>query len=204
LPQIPDRTVITDLYTEALNRFQELFAKAQALNIHEPAAMSLATVSSDGQPSVRTVLLKSFDVRGFVFYTNLQSRKGAQLHANQGAALCFFWQPLMRQVLVEGKVEQVSDSEADAYWGTRERMSQIGAWASKQSEILPERSQLETRYAKFERHFDGQNVPRPEYWSGFRLKPHMVEFWSSRPGRLHERERYFIERGIWQRCLIYP
>jgi pyridoxamine 5'-phosphate oxidase len=194
----------SDLYAQALRRFQELFAKAGTLDIPESAAMSLATVDSDGRPSVRTVLLKSFDARGFVFYTNMQSRKGTQLHANPSAALCFFWQALMQQVLVEGNVEQVSDAEANDYWVTRGRVSQIGAWASQQSEILPARTVLEKRYTEFEKRFDGQAVPRPEFWSGFRLKPHMIEFWLSRPGRLHERERFFVEQGIWQRCLIYP
>ena len=194
----------TDLYSQAVQRFQAIFARADALDMPEPAAMSLATVSKDGQPSVRTVLLKSCDARGFVFYTNMHSRKGQQLHANPNAALCFFWQALMEQVLVEGKVQPVSDAEADAYWGTRQRMSQIGAWASQQSETLPERAQLEKHYLEFEQRFAGQPVPRPKHWSGFRLEPHLIEFWRSRPSRLHERERYFIEHGSWQRQLIYP
>ncbi|HVA55994.1 MAG TPA: pyridoxamine 5'-phosphate oxidase [Gammaproteobacteria bacterium] len=194
----------TDLYSQALNRFQALFAKAQALDIPEPAAMSLATVGPDGRPSIRTVLLKTFDARGFVFYTNLHSRKGQQLHTNPNAVLCFFWQALMQQVLVEGRVQPVNDAEADAYWATRERMSQIGAWASRQSEVLPERTLLEKRYMEFEQRFAGQLVPRPEHWSGYRLQPQTIEFWQSRPGRLHERERYFIEHGGWQRQFIYP
>ncbi|MGH8282952.1 MAG: pyridoxamine 5'-phosphate oxidase [Gammaproteobacteria bacterium] len=193
-----------DLYLQAVKRFQTLFARAQALDIPEPAAMSLATVNADGQPSVRTVLFKQADARGFVFYTNLRSRKGEQLHANPRGALCFFWQLLMEQVLVEGKVQPVGEAEADAYWATRQRASQIGAWASQQSEILPERKQLEQRYVDFERKFEGKPVPRPSHWSGFRLVPELIEFWSSRPGRLHERERYFLKDGIWQRTLIYP
>ncbi len=202
--QVDADNMNTDLYSQAMQRFQAVFARVQTLDIPEPAAVSLATVSKDGQPSVRTVLLKAFDAHGFVFYTNMQSRKGEQLHANPHAALCFFWQALMQQVLVEGKVRAVSDAEADAYWITRQRMSQIGAWASRQSEPLPERVQLERNYLEFEQRFTGQPVPRPKYWSGFRLEPHMIEFWLSRPGRLHERERYFIEHGSWQRCLIYP
>jgi pyridoxamine 5'-phosphate oxidase len=194
----------TELLFEALQRFQTLFARSQALDIPEPTAMSLATVGSDGRPSIRTVLLKAFDVRGFVFYTNLQSRKGQQLQANPDAALCFFWQALMQQVLVEGRVEPVSDAEADAYWSTRERMSQIGAWASQQSELLPERAALEKHYQEFEQRFAGQPVPRPKHWSGFRLEPRSIEFWQSRPGRLHERERYYTEQGVWRRTLIYP
>ncbi|MGA9854054.1 MAG: pyridoxamine 5'-phosphate oxidase [Gammaproteobacteria bacterium] len=194
----------TDLHSEALRRFQALFTKAQDLDIPEPAAMSLATVAPDGRPSIRTVLLKAFDERGFVFYTNLHSRKGQQLHVNPNAAICFFWQALMEQVLVEGQVQPVSDTEADAYWGTRERMNQIGAWASRQSEALSERALLEKQYMEFERRFSGQAVPRPKHWSGFRLQPQLIEFWQSRAGRLHARERYFIEQGRWQRQLIYP
>ncbi|MDE2091125.1 MAG: pyridoxamine 5'-phosphate oxidase [Gammaproteobacteria bacterium] len=194
----------TDLYIQAIQRFQEVFNRAQALEIPEPAAMTLATVGKDGRPSVRTVLLKACDARGFVFYTNMHSRKGRQLQANPHAALCFFWQAFMEQVLVEGQVQPVSDTEADAYWVTRARMSQIGAWASQQSELLPERAALEKRYKEFEKRFAGQPVPRPEHWSGYRLQPQLMEFWRSRPGRLHERERYFIEHGSWQRQLIYP
>ncbi len=193
-----------DLYTQVLQRFHELFAKAQALDIPEPSAMSLATADAEGRPSVRTVLLKSVDRRGFVFYTNMQSRKGQQLHANPHAALCFFWQPLMEQVLVEGRVQPVSDSEADDYWATRERMSQLGAWASQQSQALPERADLEKRFTEYEQRFAGKLVPRPPHWSGFRLQPELIEFWQSRPGRLHERERYFKEHGRWQRQLLYP
>ncbi|MDE2234546.1 MAG: pyridoxamine 5'-phosphate oxidase [Gammaproteobacteria bacterium] len=193
-----------DLYTQALQRFQELFARAQTLDIPEPAAMSLATADADGRPSVRTVLLKAVDQRGFVFYTNMRSRKGSQLLANPHAALCLFWQPLMEQALVEGAVQPVSDAEADQYWATRERMSQIGAWASQQSQPLPERAALEKRYDEFEQQFSGQSVPRPQYWTGFRLQPDLIEFWKSRPGRLHERERYFSQQGRWQWQLLYP
>ncbi|MGA9852785.1 MAG: pyridoxamine 5'-phosphate oxidase [Gammaproteobacteria bacterium] len=193
-----------DLYLQAVQRFHALFARAQALDIPEPAAMSLATANAAGRPSVRTVLLKQVDERGFVFYTNLLSRKGAQLRNNPHAALCFFWQPLMEQVLVEGSVAPLSETEADTYWATRQRISQIGAWASRQSEILPGREHLEQSYAEFERKFAGGSVPRPPYWSGYRVVPDMIEFWSSRPGRLHERKRYFLANGVWQHTLIYP
>lgn len=193
-----------DLYIQAIQRFQALLARAQTLDIPEPTAMSLATVDSDGRPSVRTVLLKQVDEGGFVFYTNLYSRKSKHLHDNPSASLCFFWQAFMEQVLVEGAVKNVSDVEADGYWATRQRASQIGAWASQQSENLQERKQLEQRYANFEQKFEGKPVPRPNHWSGFRLVPDMIEFWSSRPGRLHERERFFLKDGIWLRTLIYP
>lgn len=193
-----------ELYSQAIARFQALLEQARAADLREPTAMSLATVNASGQPSVRTVLLKHVDKQGFVFYTNLGSRKGEQLAVNRHAALCIFWQPLMQQVLVEGVVEPVSGAEADAYWATRPRDSQLGAWASLQSQPLSERALLEKRYAEFERQFAGQPVPRPQHWSGYRVLPDMLEFWYSRPGRLHERERFYREQGTWKRTLIYP
>lgn len=191
-------------YTQAIERFKQLLARAGATDLREPAAMSLATVSADGRPAVRTVLLKHVDERGFVFYTNLQSRKGEQLRSNAHAALCFFWQPLMQQVLVEGSVQPVSGAEADAYWATRPRDSQLGAWASQQSQPLDERAQLEKRYAEYREKFADRPVPRPAHWSGYRVVPDMIEFWCSRPGRLHERERFYREQDTWKRTLIYP
>lgn len=192
------------LYSQAIEHFQTLLKQVQAAGLREPAAMSLATVNADGQPSVRTVLLKQVDERGFVFYTNAGSRKGAQLEANPRAALCFFWQPLMQQVLVEGRVESVSEAESDAYWATRPRQSQLGAWASQQSHPMAERAELERRYAEYASKFSDQPVPRPDYWHGFRVLPDMIEFWVSRPGRMHQRERYYCEQGVWQHTLIYP
>jgi len=193
-----------DVYAEAVQRFRELYARAQALDIPEPTAMSLATADADGRPSVRTVLLKVFDERGFVFYTNKLSRKGRALAANPRAALCFHWQPLQEQVLVEGAVSGVSVVEADAYWATRARISQIGAWASTQSETMGRKGELERRVTEFEQKFADKPVPRPPHWSGFRLKPESIEFWSSRPGRLHERERYVAADGAWKHIWVYP
>lgn len=192
------------LYQEAIERFSALFARAGTLDLAEPTAMSLATVDANGRPSVRTVLLKAFDARGFVFYTNKLSRKGRQIESVQRAALCFFWQVLMQQVLVEGTTRDVTDIEADAYWATRPRASQIGAWASLQSDVLTNREALERRYAEYETRYEGVSVPRPPHWSGYRIEPDMIEFWSSRPGRLHERERYSLENGVWRHALIYP
>lgn len=193
-----------ELYQRALARFGDLLEQARESGLAEPTAMSLATVDGGGRPSVRIVLLKQVDERGFVFYTNLKSRKGAQLAANACAALCFFWPLLMRQVLVEGEVEPVSAAEADAYWAARPRASQIGAWASLQSQPLGSRAELEKRFAEFEEKFRGAPVPRPPHWSGYRLRPRMIEFWSSRPDRLHERERYYREGGVWKCMLLYP
>jgi pyridoxamine 5'-phosphate oxidase len=193
-----------DVYADAVQRFRELYARAQAQGIPEPTAMSLATVDADGRPSVRTLLLKAFDERGFVFYTNKLGRKGRALSADPRAALCFHWQPLQEQVLVEGSVTGVSVAEADAYWATRARISQIGAWASLQSEPMPDKDALTRRVAEFEQKFVDKPVPRPAHWSGFRLKPESIEFWSSRPGRLHERERYSSADGSWKHLWLYP
>ena len=193
-----------DAYAEAVERFRELYARARALDMPETSAMSLATVDADGRPSVRTVLLKAFDARGFVFYTNKLSRKGRALAADPRAALCFLWQPLMEQVLVEGTVSGVSVAESDAYWDSRFRISQIGAWASQQSGEMADKDELKRRFAEFEQKFADKPVPRPPHWAGYRLKPDVIEFWSSRPGRLHERERYSQTDGDWKRAWLYP
>lgn len=193
------------LHAEALQRFGALLERAKAeKSIQEPTAMSLATVGGEGQPAVRIVLLKGFDARGFVFYTNTRSHKGRELAAEPRAALCFHWQPLMQQVRLEGITEPVSAAEADAYWAGRIRISQIGAWASLQSEEMPDRETLDRRFAEFEQKFAGRPVPRPPHWSGYCLQPHMIEFWSSREGRLHERERYLLGETGWRHAWVYP
>jgi pyridoxamine 5'-phosphate oxidase len=193
-----------DLYAEAVERFRSLFEQARKLDMPEPSAMSLATVGADGRPAVRTVLLKSFDARGFVFFTNKHSRKGRQLSANPRAALCFHWQALAQQVLAEGAVTDVNAADADAYWSTRARISQIGAWASLQSEAMSDRRDLDKRFTEYEQKFAGQAVPRPHHWSGYCLAPDMIEFWHSKPGRLHERERYLRVGDSWTHSWLYP
>ncbi|MCC5809297.1 MAG: pyridoxamine 5'-phosphate oxidase [Ectothiorhodospiraceae bacterium] len=190
---------------EAVERFQALLNEARRRELPEPTAMTLATAWEDGRPSARTVLLKSVDSRGFVFYTNRRSRKGRQITVNPLAALCFLWQPMGAQVLVEGNVEAVSDEEADAYFASRPRQSQIGAWASHQSEPLDDRSALEQRVRELEQRYDGQDVPRPAYWSGYRVVPSMIEFWNAREGRLHDRERYQRQDdGDWVHYWLNP
>jgi len=179
-----------DLPFDPFERFAALYAQARAAIPVDPNAMVLATVGPDGQPSARVVLLKDFDARGFVFYTNLQSRKGEELLAHPQAALVLHWAPLERQVRIEGRAELVSDAEADAYFQSRPRGSQVGAWASAQSRPLPSREQLEARVEELTRQYEGRQVPRPPHWSGFRVVPQRIEFWHGRVSRLHERLVY--------------
>ena len=190
--------------TEPFQLFDRWFAEASEKEPNDPNAMSLATVGADGQPSVRMVLLKGIDARGFVFYTNYESRKGTQILENRKAALLFHWKSLRRQVRVEGDVEPVSDQEADDYYHSRPRASQIGAWASQQSRPLETRFELEKRVAQFTAKYPVGTIPRPPYWSGFRILPQRFEFWEDRPFRLHDRLVYIQADGGWRTEKLYP
>ena len=183
--------------------FAALFERA-GRECAEPDAMVLSTVDPEGRPSARYVLLKGVDERGFVFYTNLGSRKARALAAHPHAALTFYWPPLEKQVRVEGDVERVSDAEADAYFGTRPRESQIGAWASKQSASLASPASLDERIRTVRERFEGAPVPRPPFWSGFRVVARSIEFWTRDPARLHERVLFQRSNGQWERSLLFP
>jgi pyridoxamine 5'-phosphate oxidase len=201
----PSREYLSSM--DPIEEFRALFAQASAVDrsrLPDPTAMSLATVGPDGAPSVRTVLLKGVDERGFVFYTNLQSRKGRELDAVPRAALCFYWAPLDVQIRIEGTVEPVSDEEADAYFASRARDSQVGAWASSQSATLTSMDHLRERFADAETQFANGPVPRPLHWSGRRVRPQRIEFWRAGEHRLHERRLFELDGDRWTMRLLFP
>ena len=192
------------LLAEAIARIKELLDEAKASDLREPTAMSVATVDESGRPAVRTVLLKHLDETGLVFFTNRKSRKGRHLQTVPYAAVCIYFQHAHQQVQVDGKVVTVSDEEADGYWQTRPRASQIGAWASRQSEVLDTRQQLYDRVNQYEKEFSDTDVPRPDHWGGYRVVPERIEFWSGHPDRLNQREQYWLGNGGWSKNQLYP
>ena len=189
---------------DPISLFDTWFAEARASEPSDSEAMALATIDAAGHPSVRMVLLKGHDARGFVFYTNLDSRKGVELAANPAAALLFHWKSLRRQVRIEGPVEAVSDAEADLYFASRSRDSQLGAWASDQSRPLDRRETFVERVAEVGRRFEGEEVPRPPRWSGFRVTPKAIEFWEDGEHRLHHRRLFTRDGDRWSEGLLYP
>ena len=195
----------TPLVTNPFARFREWMAEAEASEPSDPNAMVVATATPDGRPSARAILLKGVDDRGFVFYTNKESRKSAELAANPHLTLLFHWKSLARQIRIEGPVEDVTDAEADAYFASRPRISRLGAWASEQSRPLDERATLEQRLATFEAKYPGDDIPRPAYWSGYRVLPERFEFWQNMPFRLHDRTIYTRNAaGGWSIGKLFP
>jgi pyridoxamine 5'-phosphate oxidase len=190
--------------TDPFHLFDEWLAEARASEPNDPKAMALATADACGMPSVRMVLLKGHGRDGFIFYTNEESEKGRQLGENPEAALLFHWKSLRRQVRIEGRVERVSSEQADAYFATRSRDSQLGAWASNQSRPLENRKVFETRFDEVRTRFEGQDVPRPPHWGGYRVVPLTIEFWQDRPHRLHERRLFIAQNDGWSEGLLYP
>ena len=190
--------------TDPLALFDEWFAQARAAEPNDPNAMALATAGRDGRPFVRMVLLKGHGLDGFVFYTNEESAKAGQIASTPHAALLFHWKSVRRQVRIEGRVQRVSDADADAYFASRARDSQLGAWASDQSRPLDSRVTFEQRFEDVKRRYEGQDVPRPPHWGGYRVVPERIEFWSDRPHRLHERRLFVRDGEGWTEGLLYP
>jgi pyridoxamine 5'-phosphate oxidase len=199
---MPDTSLLA---ADPFAKFDDWMAEAWTHEPEDANAMTLATTAADGLPSARIVLLKGADARGFVFYTNKQSRKAEELTANTRAALLFHWKPLGRQVRIEGRVEDVTEAEADAYYATRARISRLGAWASDQSRVLPDRAVLERRLAEYEAKYPGEDIPRPPHWSGYRVVPAKFEFWQNMPYRLHDRTVYTkAADGGWSVGKLFP
>jgi pyridoxamine 5'-phosphate oxidase len=187
------------------DQFQTWMVEAEKTEPKDPNAMIVATATPDGRPSARAILLKGVDDRGFVFYTNKESRKADELAANANVFLLFYWKSLGRQIRIEGTVEHVTDAEADAYYASRPRISRLGAWASQQSRPLPARSMLEERLAEAEKRYPDDDIPRPEYWSGYRVIPVLFEFWQDMPYRLHDRTVYRrAADGSWKQSKLFP
>jgi pyridoxamine 5'-phosphate oxidase len=193
-----------DVATDPVVQFRAWFRDALAADLHEPNAMTLATTTPDGRPSARTVLLKGYDERGFVFYTNFEGRKARELEANPRCALLFYWGELERQVRVEGTVSRISEQESDEYFTSRPRGSRLGAWASQQSRPVEDRSVLEERVLALEAEYEEREIPRPPFWGGYRVEPETIEFWQGRESRLHDRLVYRREDGAWRIERLQP
>jgi pyridoxamine 5'-phosphate oxidase len=193
-----------DLESNPISQFQKWFAEAEANELNEPYAMTLATATKEGKPTARIVLMRNADENGFTFYTNYTSKKGHDILENPNASLLFFWQELERQVRIEGTLEKLSAEQSDNYFNSRPRESKLGAWTSEQSKVISSRKVLDERFAEASIKYPNDNVPRPPYWGGYILKPTAIEFWQGRPSRLHDRILYTLENGIWKTERLAP
>jgi pyridoxamine 5'-phosphate oxidase len=193
-----------DMDPDPVVQFRAWFENVIEADLHEPNAMILATATRDGRPSARTVLLKGYDERGFVFYTNYEGRKASDLEANPACALLFYWGELERQVRIEGRAVRLSGEESDAYFASRPRGSRLGAWASEQSQPVEDRSILEERVKALEAEYEGREIPRPPFWGGYRVEPDTIEFWQGRENRLHDRLVYGRIGGGWKMQRLQP
>lgn len=189
---------IVNLNSDPFLQFHLWFKEAQEAQVLEPNAFTLATASAEGRPSSRTILLKGMDEKGFLFFTNYQSRKGRDLSVNPFGCMTFYWAELERQVILDGCVEKISQEESEAYFASRPRSSQLGSWASHQDQTIESREELETAYRNYEQEFEGKPVPKPPYWGGYRLLPVRFEFWQGRQNRLHDRLRYLLTDVTWK------
>jgi pyridoxamine 5'-phosphate oxidase len=194
----------TDVHPDPIVQFHEWFEKVIDADLHEPNAMILATVTADGKPSARTVLLKGYDERGFIFYTNYEGRKANEIEANPRCSILFYWGELERQVRIEGRASRLSGEESDAYFASRPRGSRLAAWASEQSSPVENRSVLEERVRALEDEYEGREIPRPPFWGGYRVEPNTIEFWQGRENRLHDRLVYRREDGAWRIERLQP
>ena len=193
-----------DVAPDPISQFHRWFEETLAANLHEPNAMIVATATRDGHPSARTVLLKGYDERGFVFYTNYEGRKAEEIEANPRCALLFYWGELERQVRIEGRAGRISGEESDAYFASRPRGSRLGAWASEQSRPVENRSVLEERVRSLEAEYEEREIPRPPFWGGYRVEPDLIEFWQGRENRLHDRLVYRRNGGVWKMERLQP
>ncbi len=193
-----------DADPDPIEQFRRWFDDALAANLYEPNAMTLATATRAGRPSARVVLLKGFDARGFVFYTNYEGRKSRELEENPYCALVFYWGELERQVRIEGRASRVPEEDSDAYYGSRPRGSRLGAWASEQSRPVEDRGTLEERLRKLEAEYEGREIPRPPFWGGYRVEPEEIEFWQGRENRLHDRLLYRRTKEAWRMERLQP